>query len=357
MRGEGEVSWYSDNSRFVAGFECPWRRLIRYHLGGTGFTFATTPDEIRIGLSIHSNIESIYKAAQAGEELPTVLSAEPIVMGLVAAYKRVVVPWILESFEILAVEEEYSLDFGDGLIWMARPDLTLRHRETGLVWLVDYKSSSSQPERIAAIHLASLQTLMNGYAVSTRWGQLGGAQIHVLNRGSEKYPSFLTHAFRRPANAYYQEDWQPKAKDSKGRWIGKLYKLDEVSKYRNINDWVNEIDPDILSSAVPISAEAITAPEIQGRKILQGIASIQKNEAYWRELISSIDWKTATIEDLDKLVPRTFHCVQYNRRCEYEYLCFKRSVQEHSASPSTIVAGFEMVPRQPHHPQEGTFDD
>lgn len=349
--------WCSDNSRFVAGFECPWRRLIRYHLGGTGYTFPVEPDEIRIGRQVHAGIEDLYKAAQAGAELPMILDGEPIVMGLVAAYKRVVLPWVLENYEILAVEEEYSLDLGDGIIWMGRPDLTLKSKENGKVYVVDYKSSSSQPERIASIHLASLQTLMNGYAISTRWGQVGGAQIHVLNRGNEKYPSFLTHAFRRPANAYYPEDWQPRAKDAKGRWIGKLYKIEEVAKHRNINEWVNEIDPDILSSIVPISAEVLPAPEVHGRKILQALASIKKNESDWRTLISSIDWETTTFQDLDRMVPRTFHCVQYNRRCEYEGLCFKSALPDFTVNNAAMSVGFNMVPRQPHHPQEGSFDD
>jgi len=57
-------------------------------------------------------------------------------------------------------------------------------RSTGLSVVADHKSSSAKPERIAEIHIASLQTIMNGWAISQKHGPLGEAQIHVLNRGS-----------------------------------------------------------------------------------------------------------------------------------------------------------------------------
>jgi hypothetical protein len=376
--------WFCDQSRYICGFECPWRRLIRYHMMGTGLTFQTILEDIRIGSEVHGHIEQAYAKAQRGEvtgretskeffgelELQdnaqittatalTVLRIPPIVVGLVNAYLRVVLPWVVENYDILATEEEYSHDLGDGIIYMARPDLSLREKSTGLTCVADYKTSSSKPDRIAQIHIASLQTSMNGWSISQRHGKLGSAQIHVLNRGSEDWPSFLTHAYYRPGQPpYIQEDWQPKSRKKDGSWLGKLYKKVEVVKFRPISDWVWSMDPTQLSEAVPVLSKEID-PDIQGLKVLEAIGSIRENEKQWRDKTSQIDWDHITFTELDLKFPRTFKCVQYNRTCEYEGVCFHRKTLS-LEKPRDLLAvdgSDRMIPRTPHHPQEGNLED
>ncbi len=365
------MSWFADQSRYTAGYECPWRRLIRYHMLGTGLTFEHTPEEIVRGSSIHGDIEEIYKAVQQGIEVGKGFLIRPpqpqdaLVVGLVEAYSRIVVPWVRENFQIIAAEEEYTHNLGDDIIWMARPDLTLRDKVTGKMVVADYKSSSSKPDKIAQIHIASLQTIMNGWGISVRHGELGAAQIHILNAGSPDYPSFLTHAYYRVAQPpYYSEDWQPKGKDIHGKWLGKLYKKVEVSKFRPVSDWVWAMNPEQLSEAVPVLSQPID-PTIQAEKVFQAVASIKENEKWWRAKTESINWDQTTLSDLDLQFPRTFKCVQYNRTCEYTGICFKRK-QLGLEKPTDLIqisqmgditGMFPMVRREPHHPQEGNLED
>jgi len=98
------MPWFADQSRYISGYECPWRRLIRYHMMGTGLAFEFIPEEIQIGGTVHSKIENIYLDVKSTGILPTKEttpdSMEGIVKGLVHAYARVVIPWVAENYEI-----------------------------------------------------------------------------------------------------------------------------------------------------------------------------------------------------------------------------------------------------------------
>jgi len=151
---------------------------------------------------------------------------------------------------------------------------------------------------------------------------------------------------------YFPEDWQPKSRGKNGKWLGKLYGKSRsptsVPSRTGSGPWTNEQ----LQEAVPVMNRKIES-QVQGLKILQAIQSIRENEKWWRERTSDIDWGHVTLAELDQKFPRTFHCTQYNRTCEYTGVCFNR--EENGLEKPTDLTG--MVPRTPHHPQEGSFDD
>jgi hypothetical protein len=367
---EMSEKWFVDQSRYMAGWECMWRRLIRYHWLQTGLVSKETPADIQIGVEVHALLDAAYGQYMETKKLLSLAEVEelirfgehveghpfaPISKAFAHAYIRAVLPWVVEHYEVLAVEEEFTHDLGDEIVWMGRPDLVLHSKEDGKSWGVDFKTTGSKPDRIAAIHSVSLQTIMNGYSISTKHGELGGYQIHVLNRGSVDYPSFLTHAYYRAGQLGSPDDWQPKSRRKDGSWLGKLYRKVEVSKYRPIPEWVWSMPIDQLQEAVPIlempygdQAEQL----LRGRKILQAINSILDNEKLWREKLQTIDWQTVSTEELDRLFPRTFRCVQYGRECEYHSVCF-----ENPHPPRELTEHYPLEPRTPHHPQEGSLDD
>lgn len=359
--------WYVDQSRYIEGFACPWRRLLKYHAMGLGLELEATwnidgglPDTIA-GTYLHDAIEKLYHTTIPAPtsddvegvlaDIPTLGKGNPYVelRGLVHAYTRVVMPYILERYEFITCEEEFSLDLGDDIVYMARPDVIVRSRESGLVSEISLKSTQSKPSTVAAIHAQSLQSIMNAYAVSTKYGQCESVQIHMLGRGTDKYPSPITHAYYRPGDPPLLPDsWQP-SKFVGGRWL-RGYTRVEVAKHRPVASWVWEMDSKALEERVPILINALD-PTIQGRKVVQAIASVKENETNWRRLIQEVEalgWDKVSRKSLDKWFPRTFQCIQYARACEWHDVCFSEE-----ADSNVLNIPVEYTNRIPHHPQEG----
>jgi len=368
------TKWYADNSRYKSGFECPWRRLVGYHANTTGYSPHIQPSSISTGLLLHEGLEQLMLRAQkgpvdrqsvnnsiAGPALgpPQILDA-PLtklgaaeLTGLLHAYARGVLPWLLENYDIVSTEEEFSLDVGDDIIWMARPDCVVRSKTTGLPSIVEFKTTAAKADRMAAIYTNSMQTIMNSYAVSQKYGQpCESAQIHLLQLGTEQWPTAITHAYYRPGNPpYTAEDWQPTGRGPSGQWLGKLYRRVAVHEHRPTDEWVWAMPESALSNLVPVVPNSID-PKVQGLRVMQALDSIRSNENWWRTQLAKVDWDKDTGGQLSASFPRTFACTQYNRECQFYSYCF--DPDNYNITLGRPPIGFQT--RIPHHPQEGELD-
>lgn len=358
------MKWYVDRSRYEAGFHCPWHRLLQYHAAGTGWVPRTEALEPAVGQFIHGCLEAVLTAARdKGSPLtqsevnnltlrvpqePGLSVVEAI--GITHAWARAILPWLLDKYEILSAEQEFTLDLGDDIVWMARPDCVVRSKDTGLPCVVEFKTTRSKASTIGALHATSLQSIMNAYAVSSHYNQAcGEVQIHTLQLGNEQWPTCITHAYYRPAQPpYVPEDWQPRPRRSDGTWLGKLYRKVAVADHRPIPEWVWSMPMGPLLDTVPITQAVLDAKET-GLKVIQAIASIKRNESYWRDLLATVDWSSLTFAEMSDRLPRSFQCRQYNRNCDYAQTCF--DPDNHALTLSTTPTN--LIPRTPHHLQEG----
>lgn len=365
------TKWYADNSRYKSGFECPWRRLIGYHANATGYSCHLQPSAIVTGLVIHSALEQLLLIAQSGKsvdrqivntlldtklfdfDVPLTPLSRSEFKGIVHAYARGVLPWLLENYDIVSTEEEFSLEVGDDIVWMARPDCVVRSKKTGLPSIVEFKTTAAKADRMGRIYIESMQTIMNAYAVSQKYGEIcESAQIHLLQLGTAEWPTAITHAYYRPGNPpYTQEDWQATARGPGGQWLGKLYRKVAVHEHRPTDEWVWAMSESALGNLVPVVPNPLD-PNIQGLKTLQALASIRANENWWRSQLSKVDWDGDTGGQLSASFPRSFACTQYNRSCQFYEYCF--DPDNYNLTLARPPVGFE--PRIPHHPQEGELD-
>jgi len=360
--------WYVDRSRYEAGFACPYSRLLHYHALGTGLVPSTEPSELSTGHEIHSALELVLNRAIETKVPATAVDLDGANLGrgfsttesegLVHAWVRSNLPWLMDNYDILSAEEEFSIDVGDDIVWMARPDCVVRSKATGLPCVVEFKSTRAKADRMGQLYANSLQSIMNAYAVSSKYNQpCGEVQIHVLQLGTEQYPTPITHAYYRAGQPpYVPEDWQPTSRRPDGTWLGKLYRRVSVAAHRSIPEWVWSMPASALAAVVPIIKSDVD-PTIQGLKVMQAINSIRINEAWWRDTLSKIDWTSTTPSDLSNLVPRSFNCHSYNRLCEYTPLCFDPDT--YTLNPARADAFWDagrseeiFKRRQPHHPQE-----
>lgn len=356
--------WYVDRSRYEKGFACPFSRLLQYHAGGTGWTPRVEATELAVGSAIHSLLETILKEAKSTNQVPSrnwfslmartgIMSLAALqsveIVGIAVGWARANLGWLLDNYEILEVEGELSIDIGDDITWMARPDAVLRSKATGLPCVLEFKTTRANVERMAQLYSNSLQSIMNAYAVSSKYGQpCGEVQIHMLQLGNEQWPTPITHAYYRPGQPpFVTEDWQPKSRRPDGTYVGKLYRKVAVHEHRPILDWIFSMPAAALTALVPLTKLELD-PKTQGLKTLQAISSIRANESWWRDTLAKVDWQSSTFADLAKLVPRSFNCHSYNRLCEYTPTCF--DPDNHTLTFETPTTG--LVIRTPHHTQE-----
>lgn len=367
---------YSDRTRYLTGYDCPWRRLLGFHAFGTGITRRTLSPPLSTGTAVHRGLEGVLarlpssvsqppptpadvdNAARAAElayiesftksagwsidpdphRLKTQLT---IVSGLVHGWSRCVLPWLNQAFEVKEIEAECSFEVAPNLIWMARPDFVAVDRVSGLFSIHDFKTTSYWSDSQLPEWADSIQMMLNAEAVRrSRGWPVESYYIHILIKGSKDHPSRITHPWYRPAIPPYQpESWRSRyTRDP-------AYSRTLVTDVRSIGDWVWEMPEADLVKSFPV----VGPFPVDNRKIAQFLRGLPLNEEDWVMRTVNLDWKRWPMVDfqqaLDKNFPRTFRCYTYGERCPFYALCFK-----HPGWQDPLSSGYQ--PRQPHHPQE-----
>lgn len=359
--------WMVDRSRYIAGFTCPWRRLLQYH---ANLEPLTTASALVTGIATHRSLELLLQphlksaastpllftpqgraalaASQALQEQPPAIwesASDPslqkdLVTGLTHGYARITLPWLLEHFEILATEEEQLLLLDHPqmpLTWMSRPDLICRHKQTGILSIHDFKTASYWKDSNLNEWADNVQMMMNAHVCSQALGEpVPNYYIHILVKGNDEYPSPLVSAwFREPMPPFQTEDWQtkrPGGRDMKYRKV-------RVSEHRAIEDWAWTMPLEDCMKGFIIGGPFLVQPS----KVHQFIDGLHANEWWWQQSIDTVGGAVdpaSQMPALNRTFPRTFQCYTYGSRCPYYRVCFTPDWQSH------------YKPRTPHHTTE-----
>lgn len=137
---------------------CPRRGYYRYLYNGSGFDSRTPSIHLLIGLGVHKGLEILLKtngdieaaiSAQKEEwaslakdhQIPE--ETEHLIEALVRGWYRACWPTFIEQFEILMVEEEVKALLAPNITLNARADAVIRDRETGAIYVLNWKTSGS----------------------------------------------------------------------------------------------------------------------------------------------------------------------------------------------------------------------
>jgi hypothetical protein len=395
--------WHSDRSRYMDGFDCPWKRLLGYHSFGTGLSPDTTALPLSVGINVHGTLEQLLirnrrqppegpvevedtRALDAAvvdgllqtnppnefnHDDPVSHDAHDIQVAIPHAYARIVMPWLNDNFEIMDVEKELSRRLRRifrspsletptqrewrNLIFNSRPDFTAKDKNTGKVTVHDFKTASSfQEAREIMTYADNVQMMINSAQVKQDESlpYYPDYYVHILVKGNQWSPSPLIHAFHRAgAPPMQEEDWQPKywlepaVPGGKKRSIGRQYTKTRVSDMRPIGEWVWEMPAEECAKTMIILGPFNVVEE----KTKQFMRGLPTNETSWFERLQRLDWtqwaETSFQHELDRLFPRTFNCYTYGSRCRFYNLCFKGPGWD-----KPFENGF--VERVPHHTQE-----
>lgn len=176
----------TDRTRTVTDWTCQRERFYLTEFGGTGIVSVKGKTELDFGTDIHDSLAEL--ATRLGQpdvvgELARRTAAKvrereigpcgPAIAGQLAAvgegllrgYWKAVWPALLQSYDIVAVEQEVQKRLTPSLTFMARPDLILRSKADGTYWYWEYKTSGQRPEdwlkqwpKAVQVHSAILAT-------------------------------------------------------------------------------------------------------------------------------------------------------------------------------------------------------
>lgn len=378
-------SWLVDRSRFTAGMECPTKRYLSYHAGqhGTGWTRKSLYAPYATGIYCHRGLEALLKgsdpkeAAEAtgkayeeeavkrgfDEQDVSVVEESWLVKCLVYGASKTLVPKILETFDVLEVEREGTRTVSEYLdrpiVQMDRPDLLLRARGSGSVFVGDFKTASKLNDKWAANFATNVQFMVGALGVEQRLKtKVDGFVVFGLEKGSfeKSYVGMVngkkTYAERREHQSPFCKVWyrSPVPPETEGTFeTAKAKGFDQVQAWqvRTFVDHVDWLDQVGLLAGM----YAMTTPFALDRFVLKLYDnSLRAEESKWLTWLSepeaSEEWTSPAFQEWFEGLPRSFVCEDWRtgRRCSMEALCKRH--------PNWQDPTQGYIQREPHHEPE-----
>lgn len=373
----------TDRSRMGAYRNCPRYRYLHYHHGGLGFERKSLALPLVTGIFVHEALSQILMGASvtasihsawdaylvdvkergvSGTTLSPVFLAEQkaLLQGLVYSWYKVRYPQILREYEPILIEREMLWEMGErngyAIRDMIRADALVRRRSDGMLFYLEFKTTTKGDENWIRTWEHNAQLLINTVAIEDLMGErLGGVLIEGLLKGSRRkctlrtsrffgeviQDSPLCYAFRTVDNLggqHFETSW------SRG------------SEHIRVSDFSS--DPIKWVDSLPledVAAQFVPIPPIRPRGDLlerhRRQMVHQEGEIAWAlDLLKEASGSPETQRYLlDCYFPQNDdHCNRYyGSPCDMEEICFNPTV---AADP--LGSGLYQR-RQPHHSPEG----
>jgi hypothetical protein len=385
---------YSDNSRRFCAEKCLRKRWWNYEYQGRGIEpvrKGKSEFPLLTGTGVHEGIEGLLLGHhvddatlggaleyctydEVSDERMVALIAEQcaLIEGIVRAWHATKYQDFIAHYEVLDIEREENVELAPGVTWMSRPDLFVRRRGDGALFIVNLKTTKKVDERWISQWPLDAQTLSEVVAVEHRinsqdkhYGQvegiisptkLSGVIILGLLKGEQReYPegsglyyhdSPLIWAWNNVSGKPHPcGDWYPRWKwaDEEGNHtLGKGWRKREVWLHYpgGMKAWIEHLaqtDPTILEEQV-IQLPPILRSEQQIEGWKRAVVHQERQIRHNREL----EWSYY----LDETFPMSTsagNCL-WPSKCSYFGLCHE------NASPDDDTL-YQI--RVPNHPQEG----
>ena len=373
-------SWLVDRSRFSVGFECPTKRYLQYHQGGTGWSRKPLYAPYATGIYVHKGLETLLlggDAKQAAEVAGNEYAEEAAAKGfdetdiaiqeeawlvkcLVYGASKVLVPRILEAYEVLEVEHEGTRQVGDyfgtPIVQMDRPDILLRAKGSGSIFVGDWKTARKLDSQWADSFATNVQFMVGALGVEERLGiKVDGFVVFGLEKGERRRAydrETKTYSGPKENSSKFCRIWYrgPIPPETDGTFETEKAKgFDKVPAWE-VRSFVEHVD--WLDSVGELAGLfALTTPYALDRFAL-GLYdnSLRAEESKWiswlNEPEAKMEWTSAAFQAWFEQLPRSFKCEDWmtGRRCPVEVLC-KRHPGWQDPTQSYRV-------REPHHTTE-----
>lgn len=416
---------FTDRSRYKTQFSCPFERYLQYHFNDTGIVKPGTSIPLATGIHTHSAIEQILKLVQKVNDLPrsedvrriveetsnayeksvaefglsgvgederidhVVKEQTTLIHGLIWAWAGYVLPYFLEEFRVLHVEQEMERILGcscgllgvgqvadhvarncEGVVLMTRPDVVARKISTDALVYVELKTGSRiDPQTFEG----DVQFAIGAAGIEGFTGEeLTEANVHALVKGyrkngynpeTKKYDlppqqsSSLCYAYvNEGISGMTQQEISYKYTRKKGFKKTPVWDINFKDLPPNIppiEHYISTMEDEELESHVNVFGP-YPYPRQQVEETLKDIEYLERrNDEIFRYINDLVDecgfCDERAQEALHEFVPKSWNCRRYGSTCSYYNLCMKGDGWEEPCK----YMGF--VGRDPNHPIEFEF--
>lgn len=437
-------------------------RFLGHHFLGTGISRKGTSIPLATGTYVHEPIEMIAKYCQgiqkSAPETPTIdviasltdnlvareaidaaidkyvklvdetglkeLTEQPqdidhvvteqctLVGGLTWIWIITCLPWVLDSYWIIAVEKEYELiidctcgigDLGtaadheardcNGVCLMTRPDLILQHKESGQLVYVELKTGADVMNYNYAMQYEDNIQFALGAAAAGRAldKEITHLYVHALHKGkrSGEYNT-ETREYDGPKRQnsslcyiFYKEGQPPVIPEdirptywNKDPLSGKRWGATENRGYKKLPLWEvpykdiqgdmpyyehhvrNIIDREEIERHVKFIGP-IDSPNFLIERLLKEMAAEERRWAeriaYLDDVLESVGGEIANSvyqDALAEVVPRSWDCYAYGGWCDFQQVCFQKEGWDDPLSLQQLAPQARYIRRTPNHPIE-----
>jgi hypothetical protein len=356
-----------DRSRTTTDWTCPRKRYYAYEFEGKGIGSRKTSLELYLGTVTHDGLaaiayeisdidtiateaySSVYETLmdqQASEdEVESIQYAKEqatLVEGMLRGFYRHCWPRIQAEYpDIVAVEQEMIHEH-DGLLFMAKPDLVVRAKEGGLVY-VEYKTTSSKKDGWINSWDTAVQLHSSIRAIEeTLHEKVTGVIVQGLYKGYESYGK-QSSPF---CYTYTRKGQPPFSKDETVYEYKAGFRRSPVWETPGgCKDWVAKMPEEILSNQFPRTPLIFIKDQMLEAFFAQRAVREQEISLAKQMLAACKDEPIALASILDVAFPQRFdQCVPaWGHPCGYRDICFG-GVRE------PLEQGY--VFREPHHSTE-----
>lgn len=314
--------------------------MERYHMTeeeGTGIVPVSSVLELEFGIAYAHGVQDITLGSKEPEA--AILSAvegfrekgfawhyTSVLEGLLWGYYYYVLPRLLDDYDVMGVEPEVHLVYPfppkpAELMFMSRPDLVLRRRSDGTVWVPDDKTTRTKEQYWLDKWPYAIQLQLQAAAVAQNHPEwdVQGAIVLGAYKGYERdgnmyspfaygYRTTIKGPDGTPITSYsarYVRGWE-------------RFPINAYTYAGGMQEWVRVMPKDVLEEQFPI-----TRPIFLNQPMLEKVLE----ERLFRE--SRIDrWRTLSNPSVQKtMIPlvfdhRTINC----NNCGYREACWNPTV-------------------------------
>lgn len=346
---------YVDRSRIEEDWKCPRSRYWRYEWDGLGLVKEGGQYELAFGSVLHDaaagiasgqsyetvidEVEAGIRAWYEGQQLAldeAYREQVTLAVGLATVLYDHVWPTMVCD-EVLATEEDMSLEIAPGMRFMSKPDLL--YRSGGITRYREYKTTGRNTMSWVRgwEYAVQLQTGMHvAEQVHPEWAPVSVCEIVGLYKGYRKqgqWYSPLVYGYRSPGiPGVVPEQWS-------GSYTRGWQKVGVWEYPGGMRKYVNEVlTQDQRSDQVVLVPPIMKNDELIGKFLQQTIR---------REYEIAHTMEHPTPDLIEQVFPQHFDkCNQYDRECAYKELCWNPWMCD-----NPLVCGGYVV-RQPHHQAE-----
>ena len=334
-----------DRTRIEADWTCPRRRYWLTEYGGTGVVPSMQAPALRFGILVHEGLEvltstddraaALAHMQQMEEWQASTLNEQLLAEALLVGFALTVWPKWVQEYERVGIEQELEM-VHEGVLYMVRPDVLLRHRTSRDLWYPDFKTFGGGWQNRKWMH--ALQQQLTVLAIEQSVGEpVAGAWVQGLKKGSTRAGSLyhpLVYAYRKPgASGLYPTQYSVKRRPGFERFPTSTY-INTASGDQGITAWIDHLlrtDAQVVQDCFPV-----TQPIFLNRKMMADFLAQRTTR----------EQEIAAATDLTPF-PQTFSaCEPQYGTCPYLECCW-----EPHTGKDPLGSGL-YVERIPHHAAE-----